>query len=45
MYLIIYIEIYYKELAHMIVEADAGTPHDLPSTSWSPGRPVVWLED
>ena len=39
MYLITYVEISCKELAHMIVEADDGTFHDVLSGSWSPARP------
>ena len=37
MYLSIYHEIYFKELAHTITEAEK--PHDLPSASW--GKPVA----
>ena len=32
-------EIYYEELAHMIMQAD--TSDSLPSTSWSPRNPTV----
>lgn len=32
----IYKEMYYKELAHTVIEAEKS--HDLPSTSWRPGK-------